>query len=428
LRRENLLFRRPRGTQDILSPEVYNWQKIEDIIRSLCTVYGYEEIRTPVFEYTELFSRGVGQTTDIVEKEMYTFTDRSGRSLTLRPEGTAPVVRAYLENKLYAEQPITKLFYIGPMFRYNRPQAGRLRQFHQFGVEFFGSPLPQADAEVISLCLEFYRSLGLKEVKLLLNSIGCKVCRPFYRQALKDYFKDYFDELCPTCQGRFERNPLRILDCKSESCHKIAEGAPLIIDYLCEDCAFHFEELRRYLQVLGLTYTLDPLLVRGLDYYNRTAFEIVTKDLDAQSSLGGGGRYDDLVEECGGESTPAVGFGIGLERTVLALKNKGLLEERKKSADIFVVKAGKSVEKESFLLLHKLRQEGFKAEQDYSGRSLKAQLKIAGRLEIPFSIILGEDELQRNKVVLRDMQSGTQEEVLVEELMPYLKRRLKKDE
>lgn len=423
-----MLFKRPRGTQDILPPEVYSWHKMEDTIRSVCAAYGYEEVRTPIFEYTELFNRGVGETTDIVEKEMYTFSDRSGRSLTLRPEGTAPVVRAYLENKLYAEQPVTKLFYIGPMFRYNRPQAGRLRQFHQFGVEFFGSPLAQADAEVISLCLEFYKCLGLKEIKLLLNSIGCKVCRPFYRKALQTYFKAYLNELCPTCQGRFERNPLRILDCKSESCRQIAEEAPLITDYLCEDCKSHFEELKGYLKVLALDFSLDPRLVRGLDYYNRTAFEVVVEDIGTQSSLGGGGRYDDLVEECGGEPTPAVGFGIGLERTLLALQNQGILEEKKKTIDVFVVKAGKNMEKESLLILYNLRREGFKADQDYSGRSLKAQLKTADHLQAPFSIIIGEDELQRNKVVLRDMQNGSQQEVLWEELMPQLKRRLEKDE
>ncbi|MBR5908455.1 MAG: histidine--tRNA ligase, partial [Schwartzia sp.] len=309
-----MLTQAPRGTKDILPDSVERWRYVEEKIRDLCERFGYREIRTPLFEHTELFQRGIGDTTDVVEKEMYTFTDRGGRSITLRPENTAAAVRAYLEHKLYAEDALTKLFYIGSMFRFDRPQKGRFREFHQFGVEALGEASPAVDAEIILLAVRFLQSLGLKELSLSINSVGDPACRPVYRQKLKDFFKEKLDGLCDDCRSRYDRNPMRLLDCKNPKCHELSVGAPEISDCLCDECAEHFEKVKSYLKAAGVEYTCDPRLVRGLDYYTKTAFEIKYEPLGAQSAVAGGGRYDGLVEEIGGNSTPAVGFAVGLER------------------------------------------------------------------------------------------------------------------
>ncbi|CEP67262.1 Histidine-tRNA ligase/ATP phosphoribosyltransferase regulatory subunit [Moorella glycerini] len=417
-----MLTNRPRGTEDILPEEVGRWYLLEATARKVSRLYGYREIRTPVFEHTELFNRGVGDNTDIVEKEMYTFTDRGGRSVTLRPEGTAPVVRAFLEHHLEAGGLPVKLFYLGPMFRYGRPQAGRLRQFHQFGVEAFGSRDPALDAEVIALAMDFYNRLALKDLELHLNSVGCPACRPRHREKLQDYLRPRLQELCPTCQGRFERNPLRIFDCKSPVCQEIVAGAPTIAASLCPDCGEHFERVQEYLQELGIDFILDEHLVRGLDYYTNTAFEIMVKGIGAQSSIGGGGRYDGLVEALGGKPVPGIGFGLGLERVLLALEAQGRDLRPDGGIDVLAVTAGAGVERAAVRLLANLRKAGLKADKDYLGRSLKAQMKYANRYPAKLAVILGEEELSRGQVLVRRLDTGTQEEVPLEAAVEYCRR------
>ncbi|HAG07865.1 MAG TPA: histidine--tRNA ligase, partial [Peptococcaceae bacterium] len=318
-----MAIKRPRGTADVLPGEVEKWLALENLARRLSRTYGYAEIRTPIFEHTELFARSVGDATDIVEKEMYTFLDKGGRSITLRPEGTASVARAYIEHGMSSLPQPVKLYYVGPFFRHDRPQAGRLRQFHQFGVEVFGAAHPRADAEVIILACEFFRALGLNSVEILLNSVGCPVCRASLIRRLKDFFRNRNEEVCATCRARLERNPLRVLDCKDERCRELIRAAPTPIDTLCGECRSHFQQVQRYLGRQRVPYTVEPHLVRGLDYYTRTAFEFVAPDLGAQNSVGGGGRYDGLVEACGGKPTPGVGFAIGLERTLLLMEKAG---------------------------------------------------------------------------------------------------------
>ncbi|GAB6158949.1 histidine--tRNA ligase [Desulfotomaculum varum] len=418
-----MLTTRPRGTNDILPGEVEKWQYLEELVRQVCREYCYGEIRTPIFEHTELFARGVGETTDIVEKEMYTFTDRGNRSLTLRPEGTAAAVRAYVENKLYAlPQPI-KLFYIGPMFRYDRPQAGRYRQFHQFGVEVFGSDSPAIDAEVIAMAMDIYSRVGLHDLELHLNSVGCPDCRPVLREQLRQYFRPQLSNLCPNCQGRFEKNPLRILDCKNEKCQAIGRQAPTPLDALCGSCADHFEQVKAYLDAAGVKYILNNRLVRGLDYYTRTAFEIMARDIGAQSSVGGGGRYNGLIEECGGPPTPGIGFALGLERILLTAANQGINFPVNRRPAVFIATVGCEVDQQAFNLLQQLRRQGVAAEKDYLSRSLKAQMKYAGKLEARLVVILGEEEAGRGVVVIRDMQAGTQQEVALGETVEYIKAR-----
>ena len=418
-----MLTRRPRGTEDLVDEIIPYWRFMEDTVRELCANYGYEEIRTPIFEHTELFNRSVGETTDIVEKEMYSFMDRGNRSITLRPEGTAAVVRAYLENRLYAGPQPSKLFYLGPMFRYGRPQAGRLRQFHQFGVEVFGTDHPALDAEVIALAMDFYTRLGLKDLELHLNSVGCPECRPLHREKLQEHFRPHLAELCGTCRDRFERNPLRILDCKSEKCQELAKGAPQITKHLCSPCEQHFLELCRYVDRIGITYIIDSALVRGLDYYTNTAFEIEVKGIGAQSSIGGGGRYNGLVEEIGGKDAPGIGFGLGLERVVLAMKEQGVNPRAKKAMEVYVITAGEDLEEESFILVQELRRAGICADRDYLGKSVKAQFKNADKYGASYTVVLGSEEISRGVVGLRDMSSGEQLDVRRKDLIDTLQRK-----
>lgn len=416
-----MLTTRPRGTSDILPGQAERWQLLEQTMRQVCLNYGYREIRTPVFEHTELFVRGVGETTDIVEKEMYTFTDRGQRSITLRPEGTASVVRAYLENKMQAWSQPVKLYYIGPMFRYDRPQAGRYRQFHQFGVEVIGSNHPAIDAEVMVMAMEIYRRLGLDHVELNINSVGCPQCRPVLRDKLQAYFRPSLNDLCANCRDRFDRNPLRILDCKSAVCSALAQSSPTSTECFCDGCREHFEAVQDYLRISGQLFKVNRNLVRGLDYYTHTAFEIMAPDIGAQSSVGGGGRYDGLVEACGGPSVPGMGYALGLERILLAMESRGLGSTVEPVQDVFVAVLGDEAEQEAFRLVAALRQAGLQADRDYLGRSLKAQMRYAGRTGARFTVILGGTELKRGMAVLRNMAGGTQAEVPLTELSERIK-------
>ena len=365
-----MLTTAPRGTRDILPSDSSKWRKIEAIARDICQRFGYEEIRTPMFEHTELFLRGIGDTTDIVSKEMYTMTDRGGRSITLRPENTASVVRAYLENKLYAEQGTSRLYYIGPMFRYDRPQAGRFRQFHQFGVEAIGAKGPLVDAEIIALAVQYLHTLGLSELRLLVNSVGCPTCRPVYREKLQAFLQPQFAQLCEDCQSRFERNPMRILDCKNETCRTLVKDAPRMLDVLCDECGEHFDGLKTLLTAGGMTFVVDTSLVRGLDYYTKTAFEIQYTPLGAQSAVCGGGRYDGLIAECGGSQTPGIGFAIGMERVLLAMEQQGLLADEKAAPTVYVACQGEQAQTAAFQLAVELRCRGLAVEMDVLDRSL----------------------------------------------------------
>ena len=416
-----MLTNAPRGTKDILPDTVGDWNYVEGEIRELCRRFGYSEIRTPIFEHTELFQRGIGEGTDVVDKEMYTFTDRGERSITLRPENTASAVRAYLQNKLYAQSNLVELFYIGSMFRYDRPQAGRMREFHQFGVEALGEANPAVDAEVILLAMNLLEGLGLKDLELSINSVGCPKCRSKYRTMLQDFFRDKLEDLCEDCRSRFERSPLRILDCKKDSDKPYMADAPKITDCLCEECADHFAKLKELLTSAGISFTHDPRLVRGLDYYTKTAFEIKYPPLGAQSAVAGGGRYDGLIEEMGGNPTPAVGFATGLERLLLALESQNLLPEKNRSVDAYVVALGETAQAEGFKLLNSLRQQGLSAAMDFAGRSMKAQMKQANKLGAKYSVILGEDEIAEGVVMLRSMEDSSQAKVPMNQVAEKIK-------
>ena len=399
----------PRGTKDILPLSSSHWQYVEQTAREVCRTFAYQEIRTPIFEHTELFLRGIGETTDIVEKEMYTFIDRGKRSITLRPENTAAVVRSYLENKLYAEAVPSKLFYIGPMFRYDRPQAGRFRQFHQFGIEAIGSPGPLIDAEIITLAVAFFHKLGLTDLSLYINSVGCPVCRPLYREKLQDFLQDKLSELCHDCQSLYDRNPLRILDCKNETCTALTAGAPEIADCLCPECQEHFAGLKEFLDQADIAYQLNPRLVRGLDYYTKTAFEIQYAPLGAQSAVCGGGRYDGLIAECGGPMTPGIGLAIGLERVLLALEKQGLLPVAREKLDVYVAALDEAAVPVAFNLVLQLRSSGLVTDLDTMKRSLKGQMKQANKRNADFVALLGAEEIQSGKVTIKNMQSGEQQ-------------------
>ncbi|MDO4580978.1 MAG: histidine--tRNA ligase [Bacillota bacterium] len=413
---------KPRGTNDFLPPESSKILAIEQKLRELCAIYNYQEIRTPIFEDTELFVRGVGNATDIVQKEMYTFLDQGERSLTLRPENTAAACRAYIENKLYGLAQPVKLFYIGPMFRYERPQAGRFRQFHQFGLELFGSAEPAADAEIISFAWRFYQQLGIRDLNLRINSVGCPNCRAAYKRALQDYFRPHLAALCGSCRDRFERNPLRLLDCKSQHCHDIGNNAPQIYDYLCGDCSAHFAQLKTLLDAASLPYALDWRMVRGLDYYTKTAFEIEAKQIGAQSAVCGGGRYDGLIEEIGGAPTPAVGFALGIERIFTALKAQGDDIDVEQGVEVFLISHDNDCKPAAFRLCEQLRAAGFSADMEYGSKSLKAQMKAADRMQAAYTLIIGGDELLRGEAVLRNMDKSEQITLPVDNIVSHLLR------
>lgn len=399
----------PRGTKDILPETSGHWRHIEETARKICRAYSYSEIRTPVFEHTELFLRGIGETTDIVEKEMYTFVDRGERSITLRPENTAAVVRAYLEHKLYTGPQPVKLYYLGPMFRYDRPQAGRYRQFHQFGIEAIGAAGPAIDAEIILLAVEYLRQLGLNDLSLYINSVGCPQCRPLYREKLQAFLREKLSLLCTDCQSRFDRNPMRVLDCKNTSCSSLTKDAPQMADCLCVECGSHFKGLQEFLTAAGVSYDLNPRLVRGLDYYTKTAFEIQYAPLGAQSAVCGGGRYDGLIAECGGQPTPGIGFAIGLERVLLALEKQNGLPAAIGNIDVFIAPLGTQTQTTGFALLQSLRSSGLSCDMDYMNRSLKAQLKYANKYPARYVAIIGDEEAAQGKVMLKDMQTGEQQ-------------------
>lgn len=422
-----MIIKAPRGTKDTLPEEVYKWHYIENLIRDLTATYGYREIRTPIFEHTELFVRGVGDTTDIVQKEMYTFLDKSDRSITLKPEGTAGVVRAYIEHGLFNKAQPIKTYYMTPVFRYEAPQAGRFRQHHQFGVEVFGAKDASIDAEIITIAMSLFDKLGIKDLKLNINSIGCKNCRPDYHKALKDYLKDHLEELCDSCNDRYEKNPLRVLDCKNEACQRIVKNAPVVLDFLCEECDTHFESLKTFLEAASLDYHINPFIVRGLDYYSKTVFEVISDKIGAMGTVCGGGRYDGLVEECGGPETPGIGFGLGLERLIRTLESENIEIEDNEIIDIYIVNIGKNTRIKAFELLNRLRKEDFSADMDHIGRSIKAQFKSADRTGARLVLILGEDELSEGKVTLRDMEDGLEELVALDSIVSHLKAKRRED-
>ena len=415
-----LLTKAPRGTQDVLPKESHKWQYLEATLRDTAQLFGFSEIRVPTFEHTELFDRSVGDTTDVVQKEMYTFTDKGDRSITLRPEGTAGTVRSVIENGLLNDALPLKVCYLLSCFRYEKPQAGRLREFHQFGAEYFGAASPAADAELIAMIAECFARLGVEGLSLRINSIGCPECRPAYYDALKQYFAARRDELCDSCRERLEKNPMRILDCKSPVCHEIAAGAPKVTDYLCGDCREHFEGLQKRLDLLGLEYEVDPGIVRGLDYYTRTVFEFVSEHIGAQGTVCGGGRYDGLVEMLGGPKTPALGFAIGLERLLLLMQNTGCALPEAPRPEMYIGSIGEEAAIRAMGLAQEIRAEGFYAVFDTMGRGVKAQMKYADKLGCRYSCILGDDELAAGKAKLKDMKTGTVYETAFEDFVQFL--------
>ena len=411
----------PKGTKDVLPADSYRWQYIEGAARKIAARYALKEVRTPTFEHTELFNRGVGDTTDIVNKEMYTFLDKGGRSVTLKPEGTSGVARTFIENGMAGGVLPAKMYYLTPAFRYERPQAGRLREFHQFGVEFFGASAPEADAELILLVDSFLRELGISSLSLKLNSIGCKHCRPKYNEALRDYFRPHLSELCETCRSRFEKNPLRMLDCKEEGCRQIAAGAPRILDYLCDDCASHFESLKAMLTENGVSYEIDPNIVRGLDYYSKTVFEFVSTAIGAQGTVCGGGRYDTLIENLGGSPTPAVGFAVGIERLILLMQNTGVPFGEEPTVTVYLAGMDEPSRKKAFAIAQELRRNGISAEIDLMGRSIKAQFKYAGKTGAKYVAVIGSNELENGVMSVKNMSTSTSETVAFPDAVKYFK-------
>ena len=423
---EKMKMKAPRGTVDLLPEQTRKWQYIEKVLQDICKSFNYEEIRTPVFEHTEVFQRGVGETTDIVQKEMYTFEDRGGRSITLRPEGTAGIVRAYIEHKMYGSpiQP-TKLFYFYQLFRYERPQHGRMRQLNQFGVEVLGSADPSVDAEVIALAMTAYKKLGLRSIKLIINSLGDTESRNAHRQALIKHFTPHIDELCSDCKSRLMKNPLRILDCKTDHEHPSMKNAPSVLDYLNDESREYFNKVKAYLDIMEIPYEVDPTLVRGLDYYNHTAFEIMSEaeGFGAITTLLGGGRYNGLAEQLGGPSAPGIGFGMGLERLLLALEAERVTLPIENKLDIFFISIGEKVQEQTVRFLQELRLAGLTVDKDYQGRKIKAQFKAADRLNAKHVVILGEEELDNNVVKVREMDTGEEMEVSIENLVETMKEK-----
>lgn len=401
-----------KGTKDMLPSEAYKWNYIADKLRKISEEYGIREIRTPMFEATELFERGVGETTDVVQKEMYTFEDKGGRSITLKPEGTAPAVRAFIEHSLYADAQPTKMFYFTDCFRYEKMQKGRLRQFHQYGIEVFGSQEASIDAEIISLVMRSLDEFGIKGISLNINSLGCPSCRAKYNEALKEYLKSNYDDLCETCKTRFEKNPMRIIDCKEKKCKEIVKNVPIILDFICDECKEHFEKLKNYLTAMGIEYNVDPQIVRGLDYYSKTVFEVIKDGL----TICGGGRYDYLVEEIGGPKTPAMGFGLGLERLLLTLEEEGIKIEEPNRCDLFIGSMGDNAKLKAMKLAFDLRKEGLKVDIDHLGKSVKAQMKYANKIGARFTFVIGDSEIQENMVNVKRMSDGEKFEVALDNI------------
>lgn len=406
-----LITKAIKGTKDVLPKDVHKNQYIEATALDIASKFGYKEIRTPVFEHTELFQRGVGDTTDVVQKEMYTFDDKGGRSITLRPEGTAGAVRSFLENGLCNEALPQKVCYLTSCYRYEKPQAGRLREFHQFGVECFGTASPLADAEIIALAKSIFDALGVRDLSLEINSIGCPKCRAEYHKALKEYFASRKDELCDTCKGRLDRNPMRILDCKSPICHEIAQGAPVVIDYLCDECKEHFEKVQKYLDAQNIEYKINPQIVRGLDYYTKTVFEFVSNSIGAQGTVCGGGRYDGLVEELGGQHTASLGFAMGLERLMLLMEAQGCEFPQAEKPDLFIVALGEKATLKALEIAKDMREEGFSALLDLNQRSVRAQMKYADKLGAKFNVVIGDNEVENKIAKLKNMQTGEETEI-----------------
>lgn len=409
-----VITKKIKGTEDVLPKDSYRWQFVEDVMRKESAAYGFKEIRTPVFEHTELFARGVGQTTDVVQKEMYTFDTKGGESVTLRPEGTAGAARAVLEHGLVNDSLPIKASYFVSCYRYEKPQAGRLREFHQFGLECYGTQSPVADAELICAAQSIFDRLGIKQLRLEINSIGCPACRAEYHKALKEYFYGYKDELCETCNSRLEKNPMRILDCKSPVCSKIAQGAPKITDYLCDECKEHFASVQKYLDAAGVEYTVNPTIVRGLDYYTKTVFEFVTDFIGAQGTVCGGGRYDGLIEELGGKHLPSLGFAMGIERLLMLMDKQGIEIPKPSTCDLYVAVMGESASLKSFEIIKAVRSCGLIAETDVVGRGLRAQMKYADKIGAKFSMVLGDNEIEQGKAVIKNMSSGEQTEIVLD--------------
>ena len=403
-----------KGTKDVLPSEVYKNQYIEATCLTVAENFGYKEMRTPVFEHTELFQRGVGDTTDVVQKEMYTFDDKGGRSITLRPEGTAGAARSFLENGLSNEALPQKICYLTSCYRYEKPQAGRLREFHQFGIECFGATSPLADAEMIALAKQIFDELGVKDLHLELNSIGCPTCRAEYHKALKEYFSSRVDELCDTCRDRLDRNPMRILDCKSPVCSEIAKDAPVVLDYLCDECKEHFEKTKSYLDAMNIEYIVNPQIVRGLDYYTKTVFEFVADSIGAQGTVCGGGRYDGLIEELGGQHTPSLGFAMGLERLQLVMEAQGCEFPEPSRPDLFIVAMGDKATLKAVEIAKDMRDEGYSVVYDLNGRSLRAQMKYADKINAKYNVVIGDNEVDTKSAVLKDMATGEQSEISLE--------------
>lgn len=415
-----MAMKAPKGTRDMLPQDAYRWQYIEEEWAKICSEYGFREIRTPVFESTDLFNRGVGDTTDIVQKEMYTFEDMGGRSITLKPEGTSPAVRAFIESNLYAETQPTKIFYDTPCYRYEKPQAGRLREFHQFGIENFGTPSMMADAEIIALGYDFLQRMGIEDIELHISSVGCRKCRPVYRKVLQDFLRPKYDCLCETCKSRFDKNPMRILDCKSPEDKEAVKDAPMMIDYMCEDCRKDFEELKSYLDAMGIDYVVDPSIVRGLDYYTKTAFEFITTKIGAQGTVCGGGRYDHLIEEVGGPDMPGVGFGLGKERLLLLMDACGHDFGAAPAPQIFLAWIGDDAKLYALKLLHELRGKGIRSEMDTKERNLKGQMKYANKLGAAYTAVIGSDEVESGEITLKNMSTSEQTKVRREDLVNAL--------
>ncbi len=409
-----------KGTNDILPQDSYKWQFVEGKMLEIARMYGYEEIRVPVFEHTEVFQRSVGDTTDVVQKEMYTFNDKGGRSITLRPELTAGVVRAAIEKGLVQGALPVKVCYIGGCYRYEKPQAGRLREFHQFGVECMGAPAPNADAEVIMLAKQVLDSVGIEKIALEINSIGCPECRKNFQAALKQYFSENIDTLCATCKDRLDRNPMRILDCKSPVCSELGKNAPVVLDYLCDDCKAHFEGVKKHLDAAGVKYTVNPHIVRGLDYYTRTVFEFVSGDIGAQSTVCGGGRYDGLISQMGGPKVASLGFGMGIERLMLVLQAQNTELPKVNTCDLYIATMGEAASLKASELCAILRNDGFKVQTDIAGRGLKAQMKFADKIGAGFTMVLGDSELESNKAKLKNMQNGEEIDVSLSNLSDEL--------